>query len=118
MKKILTLVLVFSTAFLACGFSGSTSKKALARSLYGRIFVAKNRREADCTVYVVRSESEADLRVYKTSGASSPGLWDMTDKRREADFVIFYETKSMFSADIYVYFVNSRHLAGPAPSYR
>ncbi len=118
MKKILTLVLVFSAAFLACGFSGSTSKKFLVRSLYGKIFITKERFEADCVVYVVRNDSDADLRVYKTSRADAPGLWNITSERLLADFKVFYETRSRRSADLSVCFVKDKYLAGPAPIYR
>ena len=113
MKKILTLVLVFSAAFLACGFSGSImSRKVLARALYGKIFVTDRQREADYVVYVTKGSVLADLFVYETSGARFEGCWEFVKRRRDADFTIYY-SNSDSSADLCVRFVDSIGLAGP-----
>lgn len=118
MRKILALVFVFVAAFLACGFSGSTtSRKVLARALYGKIFVTNRQREADYVVHVTKGVTFADLFVYETSGARSTGCWEFVKRRSEADFSIFY-SNSDFSSDLCVYFVDSIGLAGPAPRCR
>jgi len=117
MKKILTLVIVFVAAFLACGFSGSTSRKVLARALYGKIFVTDRQRDADYVVYVTKSSVFADLFVYETSGARFEGCWEFVKRRRDADFTIYY-SKSDSCVDLCVCFVDSIGLAGPSPRCR
>ena len=117
MKKIITLVLVFSAAFLACGFSGSTSRKVLARALYGKIFVTDRQRDADYVVYITKSVTLADLFVYETSGARFEGCWEFVKRRRDADFTICY-SKSDSCVDLCVCFVDSIGLAGPSPRCR
>jgi nuclear transport factor 2 (NTF2) superfamily protein len=69
-------------------------------SLYGTVYVEKDRNRADYFVYVEESEAFADLVVYKEQNrlfADKKGLWHFSNNRSLAHFT--------------VYFVNDRHLA-------
>ena len=116
MKKILTLVIVFSAAFLACGFSGDAKREEAVRSLYGRIFVTDNYAAADYRVCVVKNLAQADLRVYAGTNARSVGRWEFVTALASADFLVYYT--SLADADITVYFVSDAAFAGPSPRYR
>lgn len=86
MKKILLVALALcSLAVLVLG-AGDSERKAIARILYGRIFVVGR---GDVSDYRVREVDHGeDLRVRVGNFANSPGRWRFVERGDVCDYRI------------------------------
>lgn len=71
-----------------------------------RIYVTKNRNEADYICYITNNKTEADWVVKKTtwdSTASRRGHWKFVNSRNSADLIIYF-TGNRTQAERIVFF--------------
>ncbi len=83
-------------------------------SLYGTVYVEKERTRADFLVFVEESEAFADLVVHNEDNllfADKSGLWHITKNRGLANFTIFY-VDDKYAAHFTIHFTDAATFAG------
>lgn len=114
MKKFLFALLgILMLSAFTLGASKDAVRKAIAKSLYGNIYLECSSNRADFTVCLV-SEGHADLKVWRAESerlADAPGRWHFVSSRNRADYSV-YITESSGFADIWICYVDSRSHAG------
>jgi len=85
-----------------------------------KVYVTKNKQEANMVIYLTRYLNEADLVVYKTNyivEAESIGKWFFVDSKHKADWIIYY-TKYITEADLNIMWTTYPTMAGYQPNRR
>lgn len=119
MKKILLVVFsVFLLVAFAFGAPSDRQRKAIAKKLYGCIYVEDNPVLADYCVYVEANPVLSDLYVYVENHhplwADRSGRWYYVNNPALADFRICYVDNPVL-ADIGIYYVDYPEGSGPNP---
>jgi nuclear transport factor 2 (NTF2) superfamily protein len=108
---------MFVLLILISFFSRSDKDKVQNRdhcSLFGSVYVEKDRNRADYLVYVEESEAFAQLIVFKEQNrlfADKRGLWHFTGNRGLAKFTIYF-VKDRHSAHFSIYYTDAATFAG------
>jgi hypothetical protein len=85
------------------------------------VFFVTTSTTADYKVFVTKNRSEADLWVWqsksKYESAGNEEIWFKTNSRYESSFTVRYVT-SKYQADIVIYYVDSKYQAGWKKNHR
>lgn len=106
--KIVLLLLVLMTG------GEKNLQQAEFCKLYGSVYIAEERSQADFLVYEEDSEAFADFLVYEEENrlyATEEGVWFFVKNRGIADFSIFF-TNSKGEADFVIAYTDSPTFAG------
>jgi hypothetical protein len=83
-------------------------------SLFGTVYVEKDRNRADYLVYIEESEAFAHLIVYREKNrlfADKRGLWHFTNNRNLANFTIHF-VKDRHLAHFSIHYTDAQIFAG------
>lgn len=106
------LIFIFLSLFI--GYASGNYQNRDYCSLYGVVFVEKEKSRADYLVYLEENEAFADLVVYREPNrlfADKRGLWHYSANRSLADFTIFF-VQERHQAHFSISYTNSSIFAG------